>query len=76
MQKRASGRRQARAGLPDCECYHVMATNPPSTESNVFRFYSEIETLDPAAVAKLLWQDGVLTFSEQERSEVIRLVLS
>ena len=71
MQKRASGRRQARAGLPDCECYHVMATNPPSTESDVFRrFYSEIEAvLDPAAVAKLLWQDGVLTDAQLDEAE-------
>ena len=45
-----------------------MATNPPS---DVFRhFYSEIEAvLDPAAVARLLWQGGVLTDAQLDEAE-------
>ena len=48
-----------------------MATNPPSAESDVFRcFYSEIEAvLDPAAVARLLWQGGVLTDAQLDEAE-------
>ena len=48
-----------------------MATNPPSAESDVFRhFYSEIEAvLDPAAVARLLWQCGILTDAQLDEAE-------
>ena len=48
-----------------------MAINPPSAESDVFRhFYSEIEAvLDPAAVARLLWQGGVLTDAQLDEAE-------
>ena len=48
-----------------------MATNPPSAESEVFRqFYSEIEAvLNPAAVARLLWQGGVLTDTQLDEAE-------
>ena len=39
--------------------------------SSVFRrFYSEIEAvLDPAAVARLLWQGGVLTDAQLDEAE-------
>ena len=48
-----------------------MAIDPPSAESGVFRhFYSEIEAvLDPAAVARLLWQGGVLTDAQLDEAE-------
>ena len=42
-----------------------------AAESDVFRhFYSEIEAvLDPAAVARLLWQGGVLTDAQLDEAE-------
>ena len=61
--------KQGRGSQPaDC----VMATNPPSSESDVFRhFYSEVEAvLDPAAVARLLWQGGVLTDAQLDEAEL------
>ena len=49
-----------------------MATDSPDYESNVLRrFYSEIEAvLDPAAVARKLWQGGVLTEGQLDEAEL------
>ena len=51
-----------------------MATDSPTDrdESNVLRrFYSEIEAvLDPAAVARKLWQGGVLTEGQLDEAEL------
>ena len=51
-----------------------MATDSPTVhdESNVLRrFYSEIEAvLDPAVVARKLWQDGVLTEGQLDEAEL------
>ena len=48
-----------------------MAANPTDGESGVLRqFYSQIEAvLDPVAVAKLLWQDGLLTDNQLDNAE-------
>lgn len=64
-----------------------MATNQPGETEVLKRFYSQIESvLDPAEVAQLLWQNGVLTddqldnakhvssSSSQRRSEVMTAV--
>ena len=48
-----------------------MAANPTDGESRVLRqFYSQIEAvLDPVEVAKLLWQDGLLTDAQLDNAE-------
>ena len=49
----------------------LMATNPTDGEFGVLRqFYSQIEAvLDPVEVAKLLWQDGLLTDAQLDNAE-------
>ena len=53
-----------------------MATNSPTDhdayESNVLRrFYNKIEeVIDPAVVARKLWQDGVLTEAQLDEAEL------
>ena len=48
-----------------------MAANPTDREFGVLRqFYSQIEAvLDPVEVAKLLWQDGLLTDAQLDNAE-------
>ena len=52
-------------------CCFPMASNPTDVESRVLRqFYSQIETvLDPVEVARLLWQDGLLTDAQLDNAE-------
>ena len=66
----------ARKGVAPCSICGVMATDSPTDhdayESNLLRrFYSEIEAvLDPAAVARKLWQGGVLTEGQLDEAEL------
>ena len=48
-----------------------MAVDPTDDEFGVLRqFYSQIEAvLDPVEVAKLLWQDGLLTTNQLGNAE-------
>ena len=52
-------------------CRFPMAANPTDGEFGVLRqFYSQIEAvLDPVIVAKLLWQDGLLTDAQLDNAE-------
>ena len=66
--------KKGRGSKTVCLYVTVMATKPPSADhdqSEVFRrFYSKIEAvLDPAAVARLLWQGGVLTDAQLDEAE-------
>ena len=63
-------------GAAPCSICGVMATNSPTDhdayESNVLRrFYNKIEeVIDPAVVARKLWQDGVLTEAQLDEAEL------
>ena len=48
-----------------------MAANPTGDESRVLkRFYSQIEAvLDPVEIARLLWQDDLLTDAQLDNAE-------